>query len=125
MIKIFTPLLLCLAFISASAKTTFLPAGRDQQVSNPYKNYFDEAYSIYPTIPHGVLEAVAFCNTHFNHIMHQPNEEGSCIGMPKAYGVMGLILDGQHYFSNNLKYIAQLSGFTEEDIFNSSEKEIL
>jgi hypothetical protein len=103
--------------------TTF--AHQDVVISDPYQTYFEEAYVLYPDIPRGVLEAVAFNNTHFNHLTHPVNEEGSCTGMPKAYGVMGLILDGKAYFNNNLEYIARLSGYSKNDILDSPEKNIL
>src|SRR5687767_5479696 len=97
----------------------------DVPVANPYQAYFDKAYQLYPDIPRGVLEAVAFTNTRFNHVTHAPSEEGSCIGMPEAYGVMGLILDGKNYFADNLKYVSTLSGYTWEEIISSPEKNIL
>ncbi|HEY6162732.1 MAG TPA: CUB domain-containing protein [Bacteroidia bacterium] len=109
---------LCLSFFLAFAK-------QDPLVLNPYKASFDKAYLLYPELPKGVLEAVAFTNSRFHHITHQPGEEGSCMGLPKAYGVMGLTLDGQNYFRNNLLEVAQLSGYSKEDIINDPEKNIL
>lgn len=118
MIKTILTSALSVVIFTASAR-------QDVTVTNPYQNYFNEAYTLYPGIPHGVLEAVAFSNTHFNHITHTPGEEGSCVGMPKAYGVMGLILDGENYFRNNLGEVARLSGYTKEEIIGSPEKNIL
>ena len=69
----------------------------DPIVANPYENYFAKAYALYPSIPEGTLEAVAFTNTHFNHITHTAEEAESCSGIPKTYGVMGLTLDGKNY----------------------------
>jgi N-acetyl-anhydromuramyl-L-alanine amidase AmpD len=96
----------------------------DTPVANPYQAYFDHAYQLYPEIPRGLLEAVAFTNTHFNHITHTAGEEGSCIGLPAAYGVMGLVLDGKNYFKNNLHTVAQISGYTAEEIINDPGKNI-
>lgn len=107
-------------FISASAFSR-----SDEAVPNPYQAYFDEAYQLCPAIPHGVLEAVAFTNTHFNHITHVEGEEGSCVGLPAAYGVMGLILDGKNYFKNNLETVARLSGYTVDEIISDPRKNIL
>jgi N-acetyl-anhydromuramyl-L-alanine amidase AmpD len=100
-------------------------ARTDEVIVNTYSSYFNEAYQLYPDIPRGVLEAVAFTNTHFNHITHQQGEEGSCVGLPAAYGVMGLIADGQNYFHNNLDLVAQLSGYSADEIKNDPEKNIL
>lgn len=97
----------------------------DEVIQNPYQSYFDEAYQLYPKIPRGVLEAVSFTNTHFNHITHIEGEEESCIGLPKAYGVMGLILDGKNYFRNNLELVAQLSGYSADEIISDPKKNIL
>jgi hypothetical protein len=97
----------------------------DEVVANPYQSYFNEAYQLYPDIPRGALEAIAFNNTHFNHITHVAGEEGSCIGLPAAYGVMGLILDGKNYFNNNLELVSRLSGFSVDDIIADPEKNIL
>ncbi|MEI8137844.1 MAG: N-acetylmuramoyl-L-alanine amidase, partial [Bacteroidota bacterium] len=49
----------------------------------------------------------------------------SCIGYPRTYGVMGLVLDGKNYFRNNLSRVAQLSGFSEIDIISSPEISVL
>ncbi len=85
---------------------------------NNYQTQFNQAYTDYPEIPQGMLEAVSFCNTHFANITHSIGEHGSCVGLPKAYGVMGLTLDGQNYFRNNLNLVSQLSGFQVADIIN-------
>ena len=72
-------------------------------VVNNYSKSFDKAYVNHPEIPKGILESVSFCNTHFNHIMHTSVQSESCTGIPNTYGVMGLTLEGQNYFVNNLK----------------------
>jgi len=89
-----------------------------------YSVYFQEAYQQHPAIPHGILEAVAYGNTHIYHITHTAGEIDE-MGMPKAYGVMGLTLDGKGYFSNNLVYVSSLSGVAVNDIINNPEKNIL
>ena len=95
------------------------------EVPNPYIPFFENAYIQFPTVPRGVLEAVAFTSTHFNHLTHTADEAGSCIGMPKAYGVMGLILDGKQYFNNNLEKISILSGYSVQQILEDPEINIL
>ncbi|HTL80051.1 MAG TPA: N-acetylmuramoyl-L-alanine amidase, partial [Bacteroidia bacterium] len=66
--------------------------------------------------------AVAFTNTKFNQLT---GDETGCIGMPVKYSVMGLMEDGQNWFRNNLVTIAQLSGYTIDEIKSSPEKSIL
>lgn len=97
----------------------------DELVGNKYAPFFAKAYLQYPEIPKGILEAVSFCNTHFTHLEHNSPEPEGCVGIPNAYGVMGLTLDGRNYFSNNLMKVAQLSGCSVGDIIGDPEKSIL
>ncbi|PCJ01446.1 MAG: hypothetical protein COB15_00555 [Flavobacteriales bacterium] len=90
-------------------------------VENNYQHEFANAYAQYPNVPKGVLEAVSYTTTHFQHIQ---NITESCAGLPKVYGVMGLTLDGENYFKNNLKYISQVSGISVNDIINSPQHNI-
>lgn len=90
-----------------------------------YSDYFENAYQQFPDIPRGILEAVAYGNTHIYHITHAPGGEESCMGLPMAYGVMGLTLDGKGYFNNNLVYVSNLSGISTDDIISSPEQNIL
>lgn len=116
--KLLSLLISFLFFIQAAAVT---PA--EKIIVNPYEVFFNNAYALYPDIPKGTLEAVAFTNTRFNHLTS--NEAQSCAGMPRAYGVMGLILDGKNYFSDNLRQVSSLSGYSQDEIINSPEKNIL
>lgn len=90
-----------------------------------YSAYFQEAYDLYPSIPRGVLEAVAYGNTHIFHIVHNAGGNENCMGLPLAYGVMGLTLDGKNYFNNNLVTVSDLSGISTSLIINNPEKNIL
>ena len=112
--KVFT-IILSIIFISGQAN--------DLLIENLYANSFKKAYSLYPSIPKGLLEAVAFTQTHFMHLDN--STQPSCIGYPKAYGVMGLILDGKNYFRNNLVKVSQLSEYSEQAIISSPEASIL
>jgi hypothetical protein len=103
--------------------TLFFGSGFAQALKNPYQSFFNKAYIENPSVPKGVLEAVAFTQSRFNHI--EPSEHGSCIGLPQAYGVMGLIADGKNYFRNNLILVSQLSGYVTDDIISSPEINIL
>lgn len=101
---------------------SFLVNANELIVANPYAAQFKKAYALYPSIPKGLLESVAYTQSRFTHLN---SNEPSCIGMPKTYGVMGLVADGKNYFRNNLSKVSQLSGFTEEDIINDPETNIL
>ncbi len=85
--------------------------------------FFENAYVQYPQIPRGILEAVSFTSTRFRHIAS--SEKESCTGMPKFYGVMGLILDGKNYFRNNLLYVSKLSGFAVKEMIENPESQIM
>jgi len=96
-----------------------------QQSIYPKNNFqaeFDAAYQQYPTVPRGMLEAVAFTTSRFEHL---DNQTESCVGLPVAYGVMGLTLDGKGYFRNNLNYVSQLSGISVSDILLNPAQNIL
>lgn len=86
------------------------------------KTFFDEAYNQHPQIPHGILEAVSFTMTHFYNI--DSTGEKSCIGLPRVYGVMGLTLNGENYFRNNLIRISKLSGISINNIISNPEQNI-
>jgi len=97
-------------------------SAQDIRVENKYEAEFNAAYAAYPNVPRGMLEAVSFTMTRFNHIQHisgDVNDPGSCTGLPKVYGVMGLTLDGQNYFRNNLNMISGMSGYSIADIISS------
>lgn len=110
-----TSSLLCLLFMLSFA-------GLGQTIGNRYAAYFDEAYQKYPSVPAGLLEAVAYTNTRMNHITPQ----ASCQALPTFYGVMGLVKDGQGYFQNSLERVDSLSDeFTEMEIMSSPRASIL
>ena len=89
-----------------------------------FNDYFAEAYSQHPDIPHGVLEAVAYTNTRLRHLF--PDQMApSCIGLPGYHGLMGLVEDGKGYFRNNLLTIAQLSGYTPAQMKANARDNIL
>ncbi len=92
-------------------------------INHPFGKHFKKAYNLNPSIPNGILEAVAFSQTRFAHL--DESAEPSCIAYPRAYGVMGLTENGQGYFRNNLVTVSQLSGFSVADIKQDPEKNIL
>ncbi len=76
---------------------------------NNYAAHFNEAYQLYPELPRGILEGVAFINTRFEHLDASTPE--SCMGLPHAYGIFGLTADGKNYFRNNLQNVSRMSGY--------------
>jgi N-acetyl-anhydromuramyl-L-alanine amidase AmpD len=113
--KILLPFFILFSFFTGFTQTNQFPI-------NPYQQEFANAYNQYPDVPKGLLEAVSFTMTRFQHLQ---NVEQSCVGLPKTYGVMGLTLDGQNYFRDNLNYISQVSGISVADIINIPEQNIL
>ena len=88
---------------------------------NSFEAFFEEAYSQNPSIPQGVLEAIAYTNTRMNHL----SPVSSCQELPEYFGVMGLVADGKGYFQNTLSRVAELSGFSQRDIVESPRINIL
>jgi len=97
----------------------------DALPENNFSAYFAKAYQQHPSIPKGVLEAVAYTNSRFHHITHNAGDAESCMGLPKYYGVMGLVADGKNYFRNNLTLVSSFSGISVDEIINNPEKNIL
>ncbi|MGL4597855.1 MAG: N-acetylmuramoyl-L-alanine amidase, partial [Bacteroidia bacterium] len=114
--KLYTFLVLLLAS-SLLAQTNY------SRPSNAFAAHFNEAYTLYPSIPKGMLEAVAFANTHIT--MLDGSEQESCIGLPRAWGVMGLVEDGKGYFRNNLQAIAEASTFSSNQLKTDPRASIL
>lgn len=93
---------------------TFSVHAGNSPVVNVYQEDFNHAYTVYPGIPRGLLEAVSFTNTRFTHLTG--TEEPSCTGMPQAVTLFGLMEDGQEWFSNNLHSISMYSGYRTDEI---------
>ena len=86
--------------------------------------YFKEAYSLYPSVPRGMLEAVSFTYTRFTHLV--PSEDNQDAGsVPYTYGLMGLTLDGMGFFRDNLRLVSELSGFSVESIMTSPRDNVV
>lgn len=86
--------------------------------------YFREAYHLYPTLPRGVLETVAFTYTRFHHLSPDPSAD-TTEEIPYTYGIMGLTLNGKGYFRENLQLVSQLSGYTIEQIIRSPRDNVV
>lgn len=73
-----------------------------------FESYCQQAYSTYPAIPKGILEAVSFTQTRMSYLT--ASELESCSGLPKSYGFLGMVAKGKGYFKDNMKLVSQLSG---------------
>lgn len=88
------------------------------------KQYFEEAYRLYPNLPSGILEAISYTTTRLTHL--RPDESrANCSGTPPLYGVMGLVLDGKDMFASTMQQLATVSGFSIEELKNSPRKNII
>ncbi len=100
----------------------------DQHLNQSYqtiKSSFDKAYQHYPSIPRGLLEAISFVNTRFTHRSYTEELDKAGIGMPRTYGVMGLTLDGQNYFRDNLKKVSSLSKIPIDRIISNPDDNVM
>lgn len=86
-----------------------------------FTNYTNSVYNAHPSVPRGILEAVSFVQTRMTHLDASVQE--SCTGMPRAWGYLGLIADGEGYFRNNLQQVSHLSGISVSDIVNDPARE--
>lgn len=80
-----------------------------------------------PSLPEGLLEAVAFTNTHCHHLTDAnygvPSDDPAA--MPRAYGMMGLVKDGKGCFRENLYTVLALSGYSEREILDDPAINVL
>ncbi len=84
---------------------------------------FQQIYDDVPGLPIGILEAVSYNQTHMKHI--PLSEPEACNGMPRAIGMMGLILNGKNYFNENLNFISTKTGIQTSDIINNPYQNVL
>lgn len=92
-------------------------------IENSYQNSFDQAYTLYPDLPVGSLEAISYQQTRMSHLTE--DMDPSCMGMPQYLGVMGLIENGKGYFNENFKMIASYSGKDISILKQDPNEEIL
>lgn len=106
---------------------TIRKAEIDSAILNNYRQveqFFKEAYNKYPTIPKGILEAIAYSHSRFVHL--SPNAANNMPeDIPLTYSIMGLVQDGKGFFRENLPYISRLSGISEKQIMLSADNAIL
>ena len=94
-------------------------------VNQDYKSVFEAAYQACPEIPRGWLEAVSFTNTQCHHLTDENYFHDTPNAMPRAYGLMGLVMDGKGYFRENLHLVAELSGISEAEILESPASNVM
>ncbi len=71
---------------------------------------FNQVYQNHVLLPAGILETVSWTQTRFHNI--DDSQPRGCMDMPLPYGVMGVFDEGDGYFKESGKYIAQLSGIS-------------
>lgn len=86
--------------------------------------YFEEAYQMYPSVPKGALEAVAYSYTRYS-CLPMDTLETDASAMPKMYGVLGLTLNGKGVFRENLRLVSDLSGVDVMDLVVDNRLSVL
>ena len=114
---------ICLLWVALLLLSSFSKA--QPVVSQNYKAAFAAAYEACPEIPQGWLEAIAFTNTHCNHLTDDNYFYDGPDAMPRAYGLMGLVKDGKGYFRENLHLVSELSGISEAEILENPEANVM
>lgn len=115
MFRLLTTLIVSLTCFNSNAQL--------RNFDNVHTQDFAEAYARQPEIPHGVLEAIAYNRTNIRFLTGE--EVQSCIGLPQAIGVFGLIEDGGGYFNNTLELVSELSGHEIDEIKSKPRTQIL
>lgn len=78
--------------------------------------WFDDAYRDYPTVPRGMLEAVAFQYTRFSPNVVTDTVETDPSEIPRVYTVMGLTLHGKGVFRENAQLLAEMTPYSLDAI---------
>lgn len=86
------------------------------------QNMYQDAYNATNHVPVGLLEAVAWTNT---HMVHLDGTLESCSGIPQPFGIMGLHDDGANYFKQNAQLVSQLSGISLADQASNPSNQVL
>lgn len=83
-----------------------------QEVSD----WFDAAYQEYPSVPRGMLEAVAFQYTRFSPNVVLDTLDVHPDEMPRVYSIMGLTLQGKGVFRENARMLARMTPYSLDEI---------
>ena len=92
-------------------------------IRSDFPTLFAEAYSHYPQIPSGVLEAIAYSQTRWMPLSAKAGHDENHHHMPSAHGVMGLY--GGEGFSDQLSRASTLIGVPADLIASDSRYNIL
>lgn len=103
--------------------TGILLASYSQAQDADFLMYCNQAYTVYPDVPRGVLEAVSFTQTRMHYL--SGNEAESCSGIPKSVGYLGMVGKGKGYFRENLKLVSALSGYSIQQMKSNPQTELL
>lgn len=124
-------LLACLLLFSSASLSAQNSPDLDDHVNDliyrdfqKVKPYFDDAYHSFPSLPRGVLEAVAFQYTRFYENLHDTIEKDA-EAIPLTYSAMGLTLHGKGVFRENLRLVSQLSKVPVEEILRDNHAAII
>jgi len=83
----------------------------------------NSAYTQFPEIPKGVLEATSYTQTRFAYL--DGNQDESCSGLPKGSGYFGMVNDGKGYFKNTFKMVSKISKISASEMSSDRSKEVL
>ncbi|MGY1459230.1 N-acetylmuramoyl-L-alanine amidase [Luteimonas sp. A534] len=88
-----------------------------------YPLWFESAYQRYPTIPRGLLEAIAYVETNWIHVEAEPHGGEGHRHMPASHGVMGLYRGAG--FDDQVAAGGELLGVSERLVIVDPEINIL
>ncbi len=103
--KIFTFIICLLANVAF--------AQNQQQTKQAFTNTYAAAYSTYPNLPKGLLEAMAEVSSH--HANLAPVHEVEHHHGPERFGLFALIEDGEGYFNNTLLNVCNFANISVSD----------
>jgi len=95
----------------------------NEEVVTRHSQAFEAAYTQYPEIPRGLLEAVAYAQTNMHNIGN--DEPLSCAGLPRTIGLFALVEDGQGYFRNNLLQVADLASASKNEMLADVNAQVM
>ncbi len=88
---------------------------------NSYQALFNDVYARHPDVPRGLLEAIAWRESRF---MPLSPTESACSDMPQGWGLFAWMENGQGYFRENLRLIAEKTNLPLSELKNSPTLQI-
>ena len=111
------------AAITAADRTTALGARASARERSRYARQFERAYALYPHIPRGTLEAVAYAQTGWSNVQPRVAHRARDGHLPPAYGVMGLYNGGG--FRDQVAEAARALGVSQAQVRTNPEVNII